>query len=242
MTTEATLAGQVALVTGSARGIGLAIARTLARHGADVGLLDIGSLDAAAAAVHEEGREAWPLAADLSDRPSARQAVASFAEARGRLDILVNNAGVMSGTPLVNLTDDEFDKVMAINAAAMVATVQAAWPAMLNQGRGRIVLIGSRAAQAPTEAGPAYIASKAAVHGLVIAFAVAGAPHDILCNGVSPGPTQTDMAKGYEQMHLPLGHMGSPDDIAEAVAFLASPANNYINGNVLKVNGGLLMG
>lgn len=242
MSTETGLTGQVALVTGSAQGIGLAIARILARHGADVGLLDIGSLDNAVTAVRAEGRDAWPLEVDLADRPNTRQVVGSFAKARGRLDILVNNAGVMSGTQLVDLTDDEFDRVMAINAAAMVATVQAAWPAMRTQGRGRIVLIGSRAAQAPTEAGPAYIAAKAAVHGLVIAFAVAGGPHDILCNGVSPGPTQTDMAKGYEQMNLPLGHMGTTDDIATAVAFLASPANNYINGTVLKVNGGLLMG
>jgi NAD(P)-dependent dehydrogenase (short-subunit alcohol dehydrogenase family) len=242
MTADTDLTGQVALVTGSARGIGQAIARMLARRGADVGLLDIGSLDNAVAAVRAEGQEAWPLHVDLAIRPKVREAVAGFAEARGRLDILVNNAGVMSGTPLLELTDEEFDRLMAINAAAMVATVQAAWPAMRQQGRGRIVLIGSRAAQAPTEASPAYIASKAAVHGLVIAFAVAGGPHDILCNGVAPGPTQTDMAIGFEQMHLPLGHMGSPDDIAAAVAFLASPANNYINGTVLRVNGGLLMG
>jgi 3-oxoacyl-[acyl-carrier protein] reductase len=242
MTSDVTLEGQVALVTGSARGIGLAIARRLARHGADVGLIDMSPLDEAVEAVQAEGCRASPIKVDLANRGDVRNAVAEFAAASGRLDILVNNAGVMSGTPLVDLTDDEFDRVMAVNTAAMVATVQAAWPAMRQQGRGRIVLIGSRAAHAPTAAGPAYIASKAAVHGLVIAFAVAGEKHDILCNGVAPGPTETEMARGHEQMSLPLGHMGKPDDIAAAVAFLASPANNYINGTVLKVNGGLLMG
>ncbi len=242
MAADSALEGQVALVTGSAQGIGLAIARALARNGADVGVLDINGLDDVVDVVRGEGRQAWPLRVDLTDRPGTRAAVARFAGERGRLDILVNNAGVMSDTQLTELTDDEFDRVMAINAAAMVATVQAAWPAMLDNGRGRIVLIGSRAGQAPTAAGPAYIASKGAVHALVIAFAVAGGPNNILCNGVAPGPTQTNMAAGHEQMYLPLGHMGAPDDIAGAVTFLASPENGYINGVLLKVNGGLLMG
>ena len=249
------LEGQIAVVTGAARGLGLAIARTLARAGADVALVDVLPLDDAVAAVRAESREAWPLQVDLSDRASVRSAVRSFADRQPRLDILVNNAGIQSGTPLEELTDEEFDRVMLVNAAAMLATVQAAWPKMLTQRSGRIVLMGSRTAQASSIAGPAYTASKGAVHSLVISIASAGGPHGILCNGVAPAAIATENARAFVAERigssgqeegwsttLPLGHTGSPDDVARAVLFLASPANTYINGSILKVNGGMLMG
>jgi 3-oxoacyl-[acyl-carrier protein] reductase len=243
----AVLDGRVALVTGAARGIGLAIARVLARAGADVGLIDIFDLGAAQRAVEAEGRQAWPLILDLADRAAVRQRVAEFVTERARLDVLVNNAGLVSTTPLAELSDDEWDHVVAVNLTAAVVATQAVWPTMVAQGGGKVVFMGSRAGRmGGNNAGPAYVATKGALHSLVVSVAKEGAPHGILSNGVAPGPIKTEMtvfpSYADEKMVTPLGRMGRPEDIAEAVLYLASPASNFVTGTVLNVSGGALMG
>ncbi len=251
MTTDvsgpALLDGQVALVTGAARGLGLAIACVLARAGANVGLIDILDLGEAQRAVEAHGRQAWPLVLDLSDRAMTRQRVAAFAEGRGRLDVLVNNAGVVSTTPLSQLSDDEWDHVVAVNLTAAMIATQAVWPTMVARGGGKVVFVGSRAGRVGgNNAGPAYVASKGGLHSLVVSVAKEGAPFGILSNGVAPGPIKTEMTMfpsyADETVVTPLGRMGRPEDVAEAVLYLASAASNFVTGIVLNVSGGALMG
>lgn len=238
---------RVAVVTGAAGGLGCAIARRLAEAGADVALLDRADLDTVVRAVEDAGRKAWAVPVDLADRGSTRAAVADVLQTAGRVDILVNNAGLVSTEPISTTTDEEWDRVLAVNLTAAFVTTQAVWDSMLSSGGGKLVYIGSRAARVGgNNAGPAYVASKGGLQALVVSAAKEGAPHGILSNGVMPGPIRTPMTElasyADERTVTPLGRMGRPVDIAEAVLYLASPASNFVTGTVLNVSGGLLYG
>lgn len=237
---------RVAVVTGAARGIGAAIAARLARDGADVALLDVDECSAAADAVRAEGRTAWALQVDLADRSDVRRVLGGFVGGTP-VDVLVNNAGVVSTAQIGALTDEEWDRVLAINLTAALVTTQVVWPGMAQRGDGRLVYVGSRAARTGgNNAGAAYVASKGGIHALTVAVAKEGAALGIRANAVMPGPIKTDMTRlpsySDEAAATPLRRMGSPEDIAAAVSYLASDDSAFVTGTVLNVSGGLLMG
>jgi 3-oxoacyl-[acyl-carrier protein] reductase len=242
---EPRLDGKLAIVTGAARGIGRASALALTRAGAEVALIDVLDVEEAARAVREAGGRPTTAEVDVSDRRSVHEAVAALAGERGSIDVLVTGAGIYGKTSgLDELDEEEVDKVLAVNLKGTLWMVQAALPYMTERG-GKIVCIGSVAGKVGgVLAGPHYVASKGGIHALVKWVAKAGAGQGVYANGIAPGAIETDMiqGKGYASDYCPLGRLGQPEDIAEAVVFLASPASNYITGIVLDVNGGYHMG
>lgn len=233
-------------MTGSARGIGAAIALRLASDGYDVALVDRASCERTADEVRAAGGQAWELTVDLSDRTSIRDHVGAFF-GEYPVEVVVNNAGVVSTSRVAETSDAEWDMVLAVNLTAAFVLTQLAWPTMVSRRDGRIVYIGSRAARTGgNNAGPAYVASKAGIQALAISAAREGAPLGIRANAVMPGPIATAMTKlpSYEDAvsATPLGRMGSTEDIAAAVSYLVSPDAAFVTGTVLNVSGGLLMG
>jgi 3-oxoacyl-[acyl-carrier protein] reductase len=164
----------------------------------------------------------------------------------GKIDILVSNAGVMgkTGIPVENISLRDWDFHLNINLKGSFLFCQAVWPIMIKQGRGKIICIGSIAGKiGGVLAGPDYCASKGGIHAMVKCLAKKGASSGIYVNAIAPGPLRTAMTKDepYKDEMVPLGRLGEPEDIAEAILFLASSASNFITGTVLDVNGGLLM-
>lgn len=240
------LQSQVAVVTGGARGIGAAISRRLAAAGATVSVLDVIPPDEVCHEITAAGGDAHGIQVDLADRGAVRTTFDELVRRRP-VDVLVNNAGVVSTAPFAALTDDEWDRVVEINLTAAMVTTRAVWPGMVSAGGGRLVYVGSRAARTGgNNAGPAYVASKGAIHALTIAAAKEGAPHGIRANAVMPGPVRTDLTDlpsyADESAATPMGRMGTPDDIAEAALYLASPSSDFVTGTALNISGGLLMG
>lgn len=239
------LQSQVAVVTGGAGGIGAAICRRLAAAGAAVSVLDVIAPDEVCEEIESAGGTARGIQVDLADRAAVK---ATFAEVvQGRVDILVNNAGVVSTTPFAELDDEEWDRVVEINLTAAMVTTRAVWPAMVRAGGGRLVYVGSRAARTGgNNAGPAYVATKGGIHALTIAAAKEGAAHGIRANAVMPGPVRTQLTRlpsyADESAATPIGRMGTPEDIADAVLYLASPSSDFVTGTALNISGGLLMG
>lgn len=236
------LFGLRALVTGAAEGIGRGIAADLAARGCAVAGIDIKP-------VLVPGVIA--LSADVSDESSVMAAVYAADGALGGLDFVVNNAGVVLEKPLVDTTAAEFDKVIAVNLRGTFLVGREAARLFTAPGRkrpGRIINIASELAHLGRAEYSPYCASKAGVIGLTRSWARELAP-DILVNAVAPGPTDTAMLKSERQYDalketsegIPLGRLGTPADIAAAVAFLASPSASFITGAVLNVNGGAAM-
>lgn len=240
------LAGKRALVTGGSRGIGAAIARRLAAEGADVAITYAASADAAARVTGEIealDRKALAIAADNRDAAAIEAAISQAAAELGGIDILVNNAGIFIAAPVDELSLDDFDATIAVNLRAAFVAVRAVLPHM-SEG-GRIIAIGSNLAlQAPSPGLTAYNASKAGIAMLHQALSRDLAPRGITVNTVHPGSTDTDMnpASGphaADQIALTsLGRFGTPDDIASAVTYLASPEARSITGTALLVDSG----
>jgi len=247
--TEQTPAQKVALLTGAAGGIGLAIGQRLAREGVHLALVDIAVSDTAAARCRELGTEVLTLTADVSSPSEVKQAVAATVEYFGNLHIVANVAGICPRTGFDQINAEEWDQVLAVNLKGPFLVTQAALPALRQAGWGRVVNIASLAGQVGGIAvGAHYVASKAGLVGLTKAIALLGAADGITANAISPGIIDTEMTRitGPEQAQrylerIPLGYMGEPEDIAEAVAFLCSDAARYITGTVIDVNGGILM-
>ena len=242
------LAGKVALVTGGSRGIGAAIAKSLAEDGADVAISFTSSPDKAAVVVKEleaKGVKAKAFKADQGDPAQVANLVKTVAQSFGRLDILVNNAGVFIGGLLGDESTPvtEFDRQFAINVGGVAAAVRTAVDIM-RQG-SRIINIGSVAGEQVPFAGAAdYAATKAALGGYTRGWARDLGPKGITVNLVQPGPIVTDMApregEPYEILMrgTALNRFGQPEEVAAAVTFLASPQASYITGATLNVDGG----
>jgi 3-oxoacyl-[acyl-carrier protein] reductase len=243
------LSGRVALVTGASRGIGRAIALTLARHGATVVAAARGEN---ARPVCEEiaaaGGKSEFVSLDVTAPGAAEATVAGVVERHGRIDVLVNNAGIARDQLMLRMKRDDWDAVIATNLTAAFALTQAALKPMIRQRGGRIVSISSVVGQAGNAGQANYAASKAGLIGFSKAVALEVASRGITVNVVAPGLIATDMthaltegAREEWESRIPLKRLGTADDIAAAVCFLASNEASYITGQVLAVNGGMYM-
>ena len=245
------LNGRVAVVTGSSRGLGRAIAVKLASLGAKVVVNYHSNSDGANETlrlIRDAGGEAIVMQADVSVFTEAQKLVRTAIDHFGRLDILVNNAGTTRDTLLVRMSEEDWDVVLDTNLKSVFSCCQAAQRTMLRQRYGRIINISSIAGLVGNAGQTNYTASKAGMIGFSKALAKEVGSRNITVNVVAPGYIPTDLAstippdllaKGMELM--PLGRPGTPEDIANAVAFLASEEGNYITGQVLAVDGGLAM-
>lgn len=237
---------QVAIVTGAARGIGRSTCVALAREGASIAALDVLDCSETIKAVEQYGQKGREWKCDIGNPEEVKRSINNAFQFFGRIDILVNNASVLgdSGKGFDEYTPDEWDDIMRINLRGPFITTQSVWPLMAERRAGKIVCIGSIAGRiGGILAGPHYSASKGAIHSFVKWAAKKGAPLGIYVNGIAPGPIDTPMIQdeGYTAEGIPLGRLGQPEDIAMAVVFLTSQASNFITGEILDVNGGLLM-
>jgi NAD(P)-dependent dehydrogenase (short-subunit alcohol dehydrogenase family) len=241
--------GQIALVTGAARGIGRACALALAQSGADValGLRDVRTGGDLAREIEGLGRRALPLQMDMTRLLEVRQAVDAAAAHFGRLDILVNNAGLAPENPAEDVREEDFDLTLAVNLKGTFFASQAAGRVMIRQKYGRIVNLGSQAGfvALPTES--VYCMTKAAISHLTKCLAVEWARHNITVNAVAPTFIRTpgtaeclanDAFRADVLSRIPLGRIGEPMEVAAAVVYLASPAASLVTGTTLLIDGG----
>ena len=243
------LSGRVAIVTGASRGIGRSIARTFGAQGAIVVAAARGeNARAVADAIAAAGGQAHAAAVDVTDRASVDRMVAEALERHGRIDVLVNNAGIARDQLLLRMKREDWDAVLSTNLTAMFTCAQAVLRPMIKQRGGRIISISSVVGQAGNAGQSNYAASKAGIIGFSKSLAQEVASRGITVNVVAPGLIDTDMTRALtEGTHetwaskIPLGRLGTPEDVAWAVCFLASDAASYITGQVLAVNGGMYM-
>jgi 2-deoxy-D-gluconate 3-dehydrogenase len=244
------LEGEAALVTGASRGIGRATAVALARLGADVGLVQRGDAADVVAEIERLGRRAVVVRADLADAEAGERAVEEVAGALGRLDVAVVNAGLIQRKPALELTLDEWRRIVDVNLTAAFAVSRAAARRFALGGRGgRIVHVGSQLSFFGGVDVAAYSSSKGGVAQLAKSQSNEWAPLGIRVNAVAPGWVETEMTAELQANaervaeitgRIPLGRWASPDEIADVVCFLVSPAARYVSGHVLPVDGGYL--
>jgi gluconate 5-dehydrogenase len=247
MTANFSLSGQVVFITGSSRGLGLAIARGMADAGARVILhgRDQARLDAAVAAMPGcLGGHAF----DVSDTKALAAAFARIGDQHGRLDVLVNNAGIIPRKPLLETSDEEWDSVIDSNLSAYFRCTREAARIMIPQGSGRIIMVSSILGILGRATVNGYVTAKAGVHGMTRSLALELAPHNITVNAIAPGyfPTDaTDVLHRNPQFNdfvtgrTPMKRWGDPAELAGPAVFLASAASSYVTGHVLVVDGGL---
>jgi 3-oxoacyl-[acyl-carrier protein] reductase len=245
------LTGKAALVTGGSRGIGKAIGLRLARQGADVAFTFKGNAQAArdtAAEIEAIGRRALPIQADASDPESADTVVKSVLEAFGKVDILVNNAGVTRDDLIMRMSAEAWREVLETNLFGAFWMIKAVTRPMLKARGGRIVNITSVSGQAGQTGQANYSSAKAGLIGLTKATARELASRGITANAVAPGFVLTELTKDLPEAlqaqineRTPLGRFGTTEEVADAVAFLVSDEAGYITGQVLAVDGGLVM-
>lgn len=241
------LNGKTALVTGASRGIGRAIALRLAEDGANVAVIYAGSADKAEAVVNEImalGVNAKAYRCNVADSAAVNETVKAVTNDLGKIDILVNNAGITRDGLMLRMKDEDFDAVLDTNLKGAFNMIRACYSGFIRKKSGRIINISSVSGIMGNAGQTNYSASKAGVIGLTKSVARELASRGITCNAVAPGFIQTDMTENLGDNNpflnsIPLGRMGKPEDIAAAVAFLASDSAAYITGEVLKVDGGL---
>src|SRR6204780_4820573 len=245
------LEGRVALVTGASQGIGHACALTLARQGATIAVAarNRQKLDELAAAITAAGGKAAAFAMDVSDEDQIKSAIKSAIAQFGKIDILVNNAGITRDQLVMRMKRADWDAVLQTNLTSAYLCIQAVISSMLKQRAGRIINITSVFGQMGQAGQANYSASQAGLIGLTMAIAREVGSRNITCNAIAPGFIETAMTEVLSEefkqtavKQIPLGRVGSPEDVAGAVAFLASDDASYITGHVLSVNGGMLMG
>ena len=242
------LKGKIAVITGGSRGIGYATAETFLKEGATVILT--ASKPATAEKAVESLKQKYPdariegISPELGSMEAVRNAFQAIINTYGRIDILVNNAGVSESTPLLNYTEDTFDKVMELNVKGVFNASRVAAHYMAEQGSGVILNTSSMVSIYGQPGGVAYPTSKFAVNGMTLSLARELGPKGIRVNAVAPGITETDMMKAVPKevidpliAQIPLRRLGQPEDIANAFLFLASEEASYITGVVLQVDG-----
>ncbi|MBN1204635.1 MAG: 3-oxoacyl-[acyl-carrier-protein] reductase [Myxococcaceae bacterium] len=243
---------KVVLVTGGSRGIGRACAVAFAKAGAATVVISYAGNEAAAQEsvklIQEAGAKAEAVKFDVADTAACASAVENIVKAHGRLDVLVNNAGVAVDGLVMRLKDEDWDKQLDTNLKGAFALIRAASRPMMKQRGGAIINLTSIVGESGNAGQAAYSASKAGLIGLTKAVAKELASRNIRVNAVSPGFIGTDMTAGInEEMRkrmiegIPLARLGTPEEVANAVVFLASDSAAYITGEVLKVNGGMYM-
>jgi len=243
--------GRAAIVTGAGSGMGRAIALRFAKGGAAVLAADLNLAGAVETVkeVEKLGAKALAYCVDVSRKPEVEEMVNAALKNFGRLDILVNAAGIWKGTPAEEIPEEEWDRILGVNLKGLFFCCQAAFPAMKGKGFGRIINIASVAGRTGgSYCGAHYTASKGGVIALTKRLAKEWAPYGITVNTVNPGPADTAMTADWPaeikeriKANIPLGRFVQAEDIAEAVAFLASDAAAFITGETLEVNGGILM-
>ncbi len=246
------LDGCAAIITGggSPTGIGLATAHLFAEHGARVALLDLAETDPEGVA-RDVGRDHGGYVCDVRDQTACRAAVQQIAESFGRIDVLIGNAGVVEGTRIADITGAEYDEILDVNLRGNFHMAQAVVPHMRVRRAGSIILVSSIAGQAGggVFGSSHYAAAKSGILGLAKALARELASDGIRANAVAPGVIDNDFTKGRMTREIkdeiakqvPLGRLGTPEDVAKVCLFLASDLSSYVTGTVLSVNGGLLI-
>lgn len=242
------LQGKRALVTGGARGIGAAIAKSLADAGADLVVCDLNEPADTVAAIEQAGGSAIGMACDVSDENATAELFEAIDRSWGGLDISVNAAGILIEAKIADMDIADFDKIVAVNLRGTFLIAQGAARLMQKVGAGRLITISSELAYLGREDFSAYCATKAAVVGLTRSLARELAP-DILVNSVAPGPTDTPMLDQEsmspewreKELQIPLGRFGKPEEIAALVRFLSGPDAGFFTGQTLSPNGGAVM-
>jgi 3-oxoacyl-[acyl-carrier protein] reductase len=236
------LEGRVALVTGASRGIGRAIAVALARAGADVAVNYRSRADAAretAAQAAALGRRSLVVGADVSVAAEVTRLVAAVEAGLGPVDVLVNNAGVARPLLLEQVTERDFDDMLAVNLKSAFLLTQAVLPGMRARRWGRVINVSSVAAQVGGVVGPHYAASKAGLHGLTHAYASLLAKEGITANAIAPALIETEMVTSNPRARpdlIPVGRFGAAEEVADVAVLLAN--NGYVTGQTVNVNGG----
>ncbi|OOM78881.1 SDR family NAD(P)-dependent oxidoreductase [Clostridium sp. BL-8] len=245
------LEGKIAIVTGASRGIGREIALTLAKNGAS--LVITGNTESllkeVALEIEKLNQKCIIHIGDISDSNTAKETALKAVDAFGKIDILVNNAGINTRIPTLELNPEDWQKVINTNLNGTFYSCSAALPYMIEQKSGKIINVSSTTAKTPhRNASPSYGASKAGVNYLTQHLALEMAKHNICVNAVCPGPIETDMSKQWTEEYrkqvfakIPLGRIGTAQDVAEAVLFLASDKSNFITGESININGGTYM-
>jgi 3-oxoacyl-[acyl-carrier protein] reductase len=243
--------GKVALVTGAARGIGEAIALTLAREGADVVVTDVDLEGAQRVAQEIEGmgRKAKAVQADVSQREAVQRLVSEAVSLFGKVDILVNNAGIIRRGTFLDHDPQDWEKVLSVNLGGTFNCAKEVVPLMIKQGGGKIINISSVVGKmGDIASAPSYGTSKGAINTFTKSLARELAPYGINVNAVAPHAIETDMSREWSEEKrrqiveaIPLKRLGKPEEVAEVVAFLASDGAGFITGQILDVNGGYLM-
>ncbi len=243
------LKDKVALVTGAARGIGKAIAVRLAQEGVNVGLMDLQETQPFAKKMEAAGYTTIPLSIDITHYESVTQAVDAIVRKYGRIDILVNNAGIIVRGTMLELSHEDWQRVMNVNVNGTFNCCKAVIPQMVKQSYGRIVNITSIAGKmGDITAAPAYGASKGAINTFTKSLARELAGYNITVNAIAPHAIETDMSAEWSDEKrrkivdsIPLKRLGKPEEVAAAVVFLISEEASFITGEILDMNGGYLM-
>jgi len=241
---------QVVLVTGASRGIGRQVAEMVASHGAQVVLASRSEADVQACAeeISQQGGSAFAVRMDVAVVEEVKEGIDSILDHYGKIDILVNNAGVVRDNLILRMNDEEWRQVLATNLDGVYYVARAVIPSMLRQRYGRVINVTSVVGQTGNSGQVNYVSSKAGVIGFTKALAREVASRNITVNAVAPGFIETDMTAGLTekikqdlQKQIPLKRLGTVEDVASSVLFLASKEAGYITGHVLNINGGMYM-
>ena len=244
------LAQQIAVVTGASRGIGRAIALKFAAAGADVACVSrtVENSEKVAVEVRALGRRAWAFAVDVSDPAAVTAAFEKILRETGRVDILVNNAGVTKDGLLIRMSEADWDTVLNTNLRGAFLVTKALTRAFLKQRSGRIINLASVIGLVGNPGQCNYAASKAGLIGFTKSVAKEFGSRGVTCNAIAPGFIETDMTAALDEKlketvlkQIPLGRLGQAEDIAEAALYLAGPGGRYVTGQVLTVDGGMVM-
>lgn len=242
------LEGQVAIITGGARGIGEGICRVFCKAGATVALWDVMDSGAeTAATISAEGGNIFFQKVDITDAESVSQAVAHLMESLGKIDILINNAGIIRDRSFMKMSQEEWDTVLDVNLTGMFVTTKAVFPIMKEAGYGRIISASSINAYQGAFGQANYVTTKAGITGFTRALCKEGGKYGITVNAVAPGFIKSEMSDSMPEAvikagiaMIPVGRIGTPEDMGYAYLFLASKEASFVNGITLHSNGGAM--